>query len=221
MKRAAIILLLLLWSGTCIQAQQDTTKSTKSSHTEIKTIFDGIKAPKVGFYVGPEAAYTQFKGRDVFLMGVNLGVILNHWFSAGLAGYGIVNSGKLWYPNIIDSTGAYLYGGYGGLKVEFRVFPKFPVHFSFPLLIGGGVMSYNNYNYDYLNSYYNESGTNLDWSVFFVVEPGLNAEINIVKFMRLGMGVSYRYTPNLVLQNTPADLINNFTFNLNLKFGRF
>jgi hypothetical protein len=56
---------------------------------------------------------------------------------------------------------------------------------------------------------------------FFVIEPSVRAEINILRFMRLNAGVSYRYTDNLQLVNTSTDMINNFTAMVGLKFGKF
>ena len=61
----------------------------------------------------------------------------------------------------------------------------------------------------------------LDTDGFFVVEPGVRAEINLFKFMRLNAGVSYRYAAGLDLIYTPGNLLNNFTGTVGLKFGKF
>jgi len=42
-----------------------------------------------------------------------------------------------------------------------------------------------------------------------------------VKFFRIGVGASYRYTPDLDLVNSSKNLINQFNANLSLKFGKF
>jgi hypothetical protein len=39
--------------------------------------------------------------------------------------------------------------------------------------------------------------------------------------MRLNAGISYRYAAGLDLLNTSDDLMNNFTVNVGLKFGKF
>jgi hypothetical protein len=224
MKKLSVIILAFLISGLSVVAQTDTSQIQSNQQGDIKTLFGGVKNLKVGYYIGPEGIYTQFDGKDVFMAGLGMGVIFNHWLSIGLAGAGVVNSGYLYYPAVRDTTGAYLYGGYGGVRAEFKIFPKYPIHVSFPLLIGIGGLSYNTATHHQGNHYYDgsyEDGNSLDWSVFFVVEPGVMAEVNIVKFMRIGAGVSYRYTPNLELMNTPGDLFNNFSFNFCLKFGKF
>jgi hypothetical protein len=56
---------------------------------------------------------------------------------------------------------------------------------------------------------------------FFVVEPGVRIECNVVKSLRIGLGISYRYTPYLKLLNTSPGLINQFTAKLSLRFGKF
>lgn len=222
MKKAIFIFLLMALQIPFIMGQTDSTKAVSPKSTgEIKTLFNRNDHPiKVGFVVGPDAAYTQFKGKDVFLLGMSMGLILDHFFTVGLGGYGIINPGNLWYDNIKDGKGGYLYGGYGGLKLEFRVLPKSPVHLNFPILIGGGGLVYNSWRLHNRNDN-NYSGESLDWDSFFVVEPGVMMELNLVKFMRLDLGVSYRYTPDLNLLNTSSGLINNFNANIGLRFGKF
>jgi hypothetical protein len=225
MKKSLFILILFLIQVLQVYCQDEpAVKSSGTDNGEIKTLFKKSDHPKnVGYYIGPEFAYTQFEGRNVFLGGLSLGVIVNHFFSVGLSAKGILNSSYLWYDfnrTPVNPLGAYLYGGYGGLKFEFKLLPTAPLHVNFPILIGGGGLTYytgsmQNHNYD------NYDGTNLDWDAFFVVEPGVMLEINLVKFMQLDVGISYRYTPDLDLMETNAGLINNFNANLSLKFGKF
>jgi len=199
---------------------------------EIKTLFQKgkpHKKPAIGYFIGPEFAYTQFSGnKNVLLLGLNMGVTVDHWLSVGLAGYGIINSGNLEYDEMvyddINKTwqSANLYGGYGGLLVEFTVIPRSVVHVSFPVLIGGGGLTYM-YRPEYVNQYDWSGLQSVDWDAFFVVQPGVKVEFNIVKFFRIGVGVSYRYTPDLDLQQdkTTNLIINQFNANLSLKFGKF
>jgi hypothetical protein len=225
MKKSLFILILFLSQVLQVYCQDEPAgKSSGTDNGEIKTLFKKSDHPKkVGYYISPEFAYTQFEGRNVFLGGLSLGVIVNHFFTVGLSAKGILNSSQLWYDfnrTPVNPLGAYLYGGYGGLKFEFKLLPTAPLHVNFPILIGGGGLTYytgsmQNHNYD------NYDGTNLDWDAFFVVEPGVMLEINLVKFMQLDVGISYRYAPGLDLMETNAGLINNFNANLSLRFGKF
>ena len=224
MKNLLLTLVVLVLSQAIVFSQDDPAGAgAASGDHEIKTLFKSSNhTAKIGFYIGPEGAWTQFDDRNVFLGGLSMGVIVNHFFSVGLGGYGILNSRYLWYDNLKPavSQGAYLYGGYGGVKLEFRVLPKAPALLNFPILLGGGGLVYNTWAFNtHDGSIYN--GETIDWDAFFVVEPGMMLEVNLLKFMRLDAGLSYRYTPDLDLVNTRSDLINNFNVNFSLKFGKF
>jgi hypothetical protein len=54
-----------------------------------------------------------------------------------------------------------------------------------------------------------------------MIEPGVVLGINLLKFMRLDLGVSYRYAPGINLPETDSDLLNGFNATASLKFGRF
>jgi hypothetical protein len=202
-----IIAIVCLVDGVFAMAQSDPQQT--------QTLFRNPQ--HIGWYVAPEFGYTRFDDKDVFLSGVSGGVIFNHSFSLGLAGYGIVNSSSLQYSDIIPPDDLYLYGGYGGLKMEYRMFPSKVTHVSFPLLIGGGALSYNrnnDMNYNYMEESYASDG-------FFVLEPGVMLGVNLIKFMRLDVGVTYRFAPNIDLPNTSAVLLNTFNAMVSLKFGKF
>lgn len=231
MKRNLAILSLLLFLGTTAMAQEDYSQQPdQQKQDEIKTLFrkgKEHKKPVIGYFIGPEAAYTQFTGnKNVILLGLSMGATFNHWISVGLSGYGIINSGNIEYENLVYDEydqkwqSANLYGGYGGLLLEFLVLPKSPVHISFPVLIGGGGLTYM-YRPEYIDKYDWGGYQTVDWDAFFVVQPGVRVEFNIVKFFRIGIGASYRYTPDLDLVNTSSSLINQFNANLSLKFGKF
>jgi hypothetical protein len=213
MKRI-IMLCVIVLSGLAVQAQK-----VKDEQQYTQTLFRN--PAHVGWYVAPEFAFTQFNNREVLLSGLSAGVIFNHNFSIGLGGYGIINSDNLRYSGISDTEDLYLYGGWGGLKLEYRINPAKAVHVSFPLLIGGGSMSFNKNSWK--DAMYDDTWNegNYATDAFFVVEPGVMMGLNLIKFMRLDIGVTYRYTPNLDLPGTGPDLINGMNAVASLKFGRF
>ena len=223
MKKLAVLIAGLMVVFT-VTAQNETEKTNPG----MQTIFGKDHQPSVGWFVGLESAYTQFDERDVWMGGINFGMILDHHLSMGLTGRGWYERDKMFYPQLTDTTGAYLEGGYGGLLLEYTLFPESVVHLSFPVLIGAGGASYVSEK-EYMEWDDNEWDDNewdshhevLDTDVFFVIEPAVNAEVNILRFMRLYAGVGYRYTSGFQMINTSDNLMNNFTAKVGLKFGKF
>jgi hypothetical protein len=228
------LMFLLLASAMVMPvfSQEDLTIKKKSSdELQMKTLF-GNKDQKhkisLGYFVELNAGYTRFDTKNVFLPGLAFGMILNHNWSIGMTGSFIANTNYLYFPdiyydyNINQWNEARLGGGYGGLLLEYTLLPRSVVHVSFPLMIGAGYLAYYNNDVSYYSGYpYHYYSQSVDEDFCFVVEPGIKAEFNIIKKLRLGVGVSYRYTPDLDLNNTPANLINQFTGRLSLRFGKF
>jgi hypothetical protein len=202
-----------------LNAQSDAQKPSE----EIQTIFGKSGQPKVGWFIGLDQGYTKFDEKDVWQGGLNFGMIIDHQLSLGLAGYGWCNHDRLHFADLTETEGAYLEGGYGGVLLEYTLFPTSPVHITFPVLIGGGGVTYISdqglpeWDEDEWDTDYDV----LDYDVFFVIEPGVRAEINLLKFMKLNAGVSYRYADGVQLINTSGDIFNNFNATVGLKFGKF
>lgn len=218
MKRYAILLGLLL-TVLVVNAQDE--KNT--GNDEIGTLFGKGGSTKLGWFVGIDPGYTQFDGRDVWMGGLSAGMIINHNFTIGLSGRGWTNRNGMYYPEVTDTAGGYFEGGYGGLLLEYTLFPKSVVHVTFPVLIGAGGAAYVT-DEDYMEwdeDEWESCHKTLDSDAYFVIEPGVRAEVNILKFMRLNAGVSYRWVGDLDMINTPKDMMNNFTATVGLKFGKF
>lgn len=206
MKRISLIL-AMLFGALIVNAHQ----GTGNTEEEFGTVFCKGGQAKAGWFLGLDGGYSQFDKKDVWMGGISGGMIINHNFSIGLAGRGWTNRNELYYPAVTDTAGAYLEGGYGGLLLEYTLFPKSAVHVTFPVLIGGGGASYVNEDdcYDWDNDWdddWDDHHSTLDSDAFFVIEPGVRAEVNLLKFMRLNAGVSYRYTSGLDLINTSNTL---------------
>jgi hypothetical protein len=220
-----ILALIVLASIGLVSFAQTTEKTEQTGSNEgMKTLFHKGDKVKVGWFVEVEPGYTKFDTRDVWMAGMSVGTILNHNFSIGLAGRGWMRSEQLYFDNVSDTTGAYLVGGYGGVLLEYTLFPKSLVHVTFPVMIGAGGANYITQAETYTDpdgKEWDQHHRTLDSQAFFVVEPGVRAEMNLFTFMRLNAGVSYRYVPNFVLMNTPKDMLNNFSVNIGLKFGHF
>ena len=194
----------------------------EKSH-EMKTIF-GNTDHKIthGGYAAFSMGYTQINGQDAYTLGGRAAWIIDHNLALGIAGKGLVNSIYLsgYWDQINPGQGYYLVGGYGGFFIEPIIATNFPIHVSFPILIGGGGLALNEYtwhDYQWDNNDYNP----YDYDAYFVVEPGVDIELNLVKFFRLAFGVSYRFTSNLTMNYVPKDMMNGINASITLKFGKF
>ncbi len=205
------MMLLLLLATTCSVAfSQD-----ENRNNTIQTIFSGNG--NNGAYGAFSIGYTQIDGRDALISGGRGAFIVDHSFAIGIAGYGFVNN--LDYHNYYNggSLDKYLAGGYGGILLEPIIAGTMPVHLSFPVLIGmGGVAYFDEYGRQYFDFY-----ENADRDVFFVVEPAVEVEFNLVRFFRAAAFVSYRLTSNIDLPEISPDVLKGLNVGMTFKFGKF
>ena len=205
-------------------AQDDNSKSSQ----EYRTLFNSDEMTHGG-YGAVLLNYSKIDGKDAFLAGMRGMWIINHGIGIGIGGYGFASDLKYENPPGSSPEDYNLAGGYGGLVIEPIIAAKHPVHVSFPVLIGAGGVAYiRNYWKTYPHhpdeyTYYTE-----DASAYFVLEPGVELEFNMVKFFRIGLGAYYRYTSDINLSawngidytDVSPDL-KEFSFGLSLKFGKF
>ena len=232
MKTKLIMLISMIISLSAFAQGHKTVSDSSSSEFRINTVFGcnhGHPRIPLGYFFELNGGYTRFSDKNVFLPGISMGIILDHHWSIGMAGSFIGNPHGLHFHNVYydsagnEEKGAHLMGAYGGLLLEYTLLPQSRVHVSFPLLIGMGYMYW--YNSDYEGSSgtfpFNHTSHNISSDNFFVIEPGVKLEFNLAKILRLGLAVSYRYTPDLDLQSVSPYLINQFTARLSLRLGKF
>ena len=193
---------------------------------EIQTLFNGGDNIRLtGSYAAFAVSGSQLNDGFGLLLGARGGVIVNHSFLIGGAGYGIIPTNKVTCP-IPEHTGNhYLTGGYGGLFFEYIHAPNRLLHFTANTLVGFGGVTYtktgdNNYNPNSDNAFKHQG------SFVFVLEPGIAMDMNITGSFRMSLGVSYRYSPNFKLQYEGSNIVpktafNGFSVNLIFKFGNF
>ncbi len=236
MKKVLVILLGLILSIP-VFAQEDKTSETKTGDgSEMKTIFGNMKHGKkipIGYYIELHGGYTRIDQRDVFLPGISGGIILNHHWSVGLTGT-MIEGHDLHYRNVyydeftLQNEGASLSGGYGGLVLEYILLPNSRIHVSFPLMIGGGNLAFYKDNDYWADDNINQNGgwnshhhSSVAQDNFFAVEPGVKVVFNVIKKLQLGLGISYRYTPDFELIRLKSTSLNQFNATLSLRFGKF
>ena len=206
MKKTTLLLAFLLFVF-CTQAQR-----ANRDHEEINTLF-GNNIDHGG-YLSLGANYSQINDKDAILIGGKLGWVIDHRLTIGLGGYGFVNN--IEFDDIIDDENFELVGGYGGLLIEPIMMSRMPVHISFPIIIGAGGVGYQKDN-----DYWEDEWEWEDSDAFFVIEPGIEVELNLIKYLRFAVGATYRHTADLNLVNTKSDILNGVSYGFSIKVGKF
>jgi len=135
-----------------------------------------------GGFGGPVVKFGVFNGETGILVGGRGGWIINHTFILGGGGYGLTNNvnAKMLGPN----GERYVNFGYGGLELEYIPQSDKLVHLSFMMLIGGGGVGWRDEDM--------AVGHNSASDAFFIVEPAVNATLNVTPFFRISAGASFR-----------------------------
>jgi len=214
MKKVLLILPLFIFAAVASFAQED-DKPTYQMRT--------LLGPDTehGFFLAGSMMGSKFNGNDGLLAGGKLGWVIDHWFTFGLAGYGLTN--PIYIEDINNQSVNRNIGlGYGGLYFEPRLFSSQAIHVAFPVIAGSGGASFSTTSQYYFDEasgdwveYENES------DAFFFIEPGIEMEINISKHFRIGVAGTYRYIDGLNLSNMDGNALNGFSGGINLKVGVF
>lgn len=202
-----------------------------------RTLFSSMKNPAkpikyLGLSVGSEFQYGSLAGEFTQIGGVSGMLHINKKFGIGVAGYSTMNN---FTPTALNAKSLLnLNVMYGGLKLEYTPNPNAPIHVSFPLLIGGGmakVDSAGNYGDGFGNrdrdgrGGQNQNGRN--GTNFFVIQPGINVEANVIRYLKIYAGASYRLTPSVNVEGTStlpsptAGQLSGLNLSAGLKIGFF
>lgn len=175
---------------------------TGTSLAEEETL---LKAGKVthGGFGGPVVKFSQINYGLGVLAGGRGGWIINHTFVIGAGGYGLTT------PLESDEEDDLSFG-YGGLEFEYIILSDKLVHLTIYTLLGGGGVSLP------ANQDEDTSGEG-----FFIFEPAVNAELNVTKFFRVGLGLGYRMVVGDEIYGLAAMDLSGVTGTLILKFGSF
>lgn len=182
---------------------------------EIRTLFGNDL--KFGGYGSYDMKFTSFKNHQGLLLGGKGGWILNHQLVIGGGGWGLSTPVRFTLSDGLgNDSSARLNFGYGGVLFEYIIFPTSPVHIAIPLLIGSG--SSKLYYRDH-NLFFNDAL--IESSTFFVIDTGIDFQMNLLKFMRLSVGLGYRYVSGTFLANLDDKSLSGLSINASFKFGYF
>jgi hypothetical protein len=217
MKHLFLMLVIIVFA-TQSMAQQiikiDDFEEPVKADNEIQTIFKRNK--RDGFYGAVSMGYSPINNNHGLVLSARGCWILDQWFTIGLGGTALSNSMN--YDDVLldnytyDKT--YMAGGYGGFIIEPILAPRKPIHLSFPILIGGGAAAL-----------IEEDSQMMPYSnvedVFFVVEPGIELEVNFTKWLRVAVFATYRYTTDIEIKDVRDDALRSYSTGLTFKAGLF
>lgn len=214
------------WMGEAQIAEDSTNLSDKRIKRILakdKRIKERANEPKkFRIYGSSYTGYTKIGDQAGIQLGGSLVWLKNRRWGFGLAGFAIQSAA------VRDDqlNGDYrIGGGYGGVLVEYTLNPTHKFHVSFPVMVGGGAIAYK------------QQDTGLgnpalpifeDTQLIFVSEIGVIAEMNVIKYLRVGLGLHYRSASDASLayegQSTEILGVSGLTglnFGLTVKFGLF
>lgn len=200
-----IVLLAVLTNGAWAQEMQTLFKSEGMSH---------------GGYGVISNKFTTIDGEFANLVEVYGGWFINHKLMLGAGGGGTTN-----FIRVPESESrfpgrnvTYQYSQ-AGFVMEYVVGSRKAVHAVFHMFTGGG------FSFQYVRGddhYYDYDYHDIrDENWFVVVEPGVQVELNLFRWMRFSPGVSYRFVTNSDSGYLTNDKLSGMSVNLSMKFGKF
>jgi len=215
-------LFLLFIHVQSVSFAQETTTSDKPA---TKVLFSNLKLKSYGFYVAPEVQYSQYAKDFTFMNGGSLMFLFNEKWAFG-ANF-MSNWNKQFTPTDIDATQQTVLSVSNiGLRGEYTLQPHRLIHFSFPLTIGRGAASVRDI------AEIGDRGPrgagffgSRNASVNYYIQPGVQAEINVLKFAKVFAGANYRIATYVNNNNANYALtssqLNGFNINAGIKLGFF
>lgn len=169
---------------TVVNSQAHTEAADSATTNPVQTLIPSGEFESGGFgalvvKAGP------FSSTTGLAVGGRGGWVLNRTFVIGGGGYGFTD-GIHFNKSTPDTSIAF---GYGGLEFEYLINSNNLIHASVLTLIGAGGFSV--LHRDYMGDFENRSN-HLYSAACFVFEPAVNAEINILTWLRLQVGIGYR-----------------------------
>lgn len=190
-----IVVLMFLSTGASAQ-EEESIKSLFKQDITVNEIWT------------PEVKINSIQGDIGTLVGFYGGALINRTVLIGISGG--VNLG---HPRVN-------YGYFGGI-MQYIFKPAEVVHCSGQLLLAyGTTKDYEDPKEGLLDNFWNISG-----APFFIMEPGLNLEVNLGRRVTLVAGMSYRFVSgldenneNVLVTRVTNEDLSGLNFNIGLKF---
>jgi hypothetical protein len=194
----ALMASMIISTGSAFSQDDDSTESLFRSGVNVTELWT------------PEIKINSIQGGIGTLVGIYGGALINKTYLIGISGG--VNLG---HPRVN-------YGYFGGI-VQYIHNSSELVHWSSQIVLAyGSTKDYENPKSGLLDNFWNISGAH-----FFIMEPGVNIEVNLSGRTTFVAGISYRYATGLDESNENISIthVNNrdmsgLNFNIGLKIGK-
>lgn len=187
---------------------------------QIKTLFNG--SVQSGGYGAVTNKFTTMNGKFSNIVELYGGWYVNHKLLVGLEAASLTSNLPVpaEYSVAPAYSMSYQYGQFG-LMLEYALWSDKAIHVVFQAMAGPGfTVQYRRFSWDedYWDSF-NDYPHDSNW--FFVTEPGVQLEMNLLRWMRLSPGVSYRAVYKSQAAGLSDSDLSGTSFNVTLKFGKF
>ncbi len=197
--------------------------SATAQNDTMRTIFHRDSVRYLGFYFAPEFQYGQSYSEFAAFSGGSAMLIFNKKFAIGLAGQHLVTNNF----SPADVSPLQVRAGFGGLKMERTFRPNSAVHFGISLLAGGGMARVdsisNDNDFDFGGHGHGQNGRRFGGNTYFVAQPGLNLEANLIRHAKFFASANYRFASKTSGTDAlvSADALTGFSVGAGLKIGIF
>jgi hypothetical protein len=193
-----MIVTLMLSSAGAVSQEQDSTQTLIKSALKVSELWT------------PEVKINSIQGDIGTLIGFYGGALFNRTFLLGISG-----GANLSHPTVN-------YGYFGAIG-QYIYKPANLWHVSGQLLLAyGSAKDYEDPKSGLLDNFLNVSG-----APFFLMEPGINLELNISRNIMLVAGISYRWvtgmdenSENVSITHVTNEDLSGINFNIGVKFGK-
>lgn len=190
---------------------------------ENETIFRHTGIRRSGGYAAISNKFTSINGNYANMPSIYGGWFVNRKFMIGLGAAATTN--YIPVPNNLSNFPAqkmtYQYGQVG-LMTEYVMASTKKVHVNFNLLTGAGfTLQYDRREVEDWDFDDWEDDDHQKANCFFVLEPGVQVEFNVLKWMRFSPGVSYRRAFGARGDGLSDADLSNISYNVTLKLGKF
>jgi hypothetical protein len=168
----------------------------------------------MGGYGGPTFTVASFMGEPCLFPGGGGAWQINRNVAFGGMGGALATEVKA--PDVAQTNPGgeyYVKSGYGGVFLEFTVFPEKLVHLRIRSLLAAGGLTYSLRN-DY-------SLEDSEGAAYFMFSNVVSVEVNLFKFVRAFAGVGYRSVEGGDLPGLNASELSGLETQFGFKFGKF